>query len=35
MAQPPLMPREPLSLHRQDGGYSPVEQAIVDAISDE
>jgi hypothetical protein len=35
MAQPPLMPREPLSLHRQDGGYSPVEQAIVDAISAE
>ncbi|MES2290286.1 MAG: phytanoyl-CoA dioxygenase family protein [Pseudomonadota bacterium] len=35
MAQPPLMPREPISLHRQDGGYSPVEQAIVDAISTE
>jgi len=33
MAQPPLMPREPLSLHRQDGDYSPVEQAIVTAIS--
>jgi len=32
MAQPPLMPREPISLYRTDGDYSPVEQAILDAI---
>ncbi|MBC7922771.1 MAG: phytanoyl-CoA dioxygenase family protein [Ferruginibacter sp.] len=28
MAQPPLHPAEPLRLHRNDGRYSPVEQAI-------
>lgn len=33
MAQPPLMPREPISLSRTDGDYSPVERAILDAIS--
>ncbi|WP_206376816.1 phytanoyl-CoA dioxygenase family protein [Sphingomonas sp. G-3-2-10] len=33
MAQPPLMPREPVSLCRPDGDYSPVEQAILNAIS--
>lgn len=33
MAQPPLMPREPLSLDRADGDYSPVERAIRQAIA--
>lgn len=33
MAQPPLVPREPLQLERQDGGYSPVEQAIRLALA--
>jgi len=33
MAQPPLMPREAISLDRADGDYSPVEQAIRDAIA--
>jgi len=28
MAQPPLMPAQPLMLERADGSYSPVEQAI-------
>lgn len=28
MAQPPLLPREPISLCRHDGDCSPVEQAI-------
>jgi hypothetical protein len=28
MAQPPLLPREPLHLQRSDGSYSPVERAI-------
>ena len=28
MAQPPLMPAQPLSLNRRDGDYSPVEAAI-------
>jgi hypothetical protein len=32
MAQPPLLPREPICLHRADGQYSPVEQAILSAI---
>jgi len=32
MAQPPLLPREPIRLEREDGAYSPVEQAIRDAI---
>lgn len=33
MAQPPLLPHEPLSLHWMDGAYSPVEQAILSALS--
>lgn len=33
MAQPPLLPREPITLQRQDGRYSPVEQAIRQAIA--
>lgn len=33
MAQPPLMPREPLSLSRPEGAHSPVEQAILNALS--
>ncbi len=33
MAQPPLLPREPLSLDRADGDYSPVEIAIRRAIA--
>ena len=33
MAQPPLIPHEPVSLCREDGNYSPVEQAILNAIS--
>jgi hypothetical protein len=32
LAQPPLLPREPLSLEREDGAYSPVEQAIRGAL---
>lgn len=32
MAQPSLMPREPISLKRANGDYSPVEQAILNAI---
>lgn len=32
MAQPPLLPREPIRLDRADGAYSPVEQAIRNAI---
>jgi hypothetical protein len=32
LAQPPLLPAEPLSLSRKDGGYSPVEQAILLAL---
>ena len=28
IAQPPLLPAEPFRLERQDGGYSPVEEAI-------
>lgn len=28
MAQPPLLPREPLQIAREDGAYSPVESAI-------
>jgi len=32
MAQPPLLPREPLSLDRQDGNYSPVEATIRQAL---
>jgi hypothetical protein len=33
MAQPPLLPREPICLDRADGDYSPVEQAILGAIA--
>ncbi|ATQ43003.1 phytanoyl-CoA dioxygenase [Caulobacter mirabilis] len=33
MAQPPLLPREPLRLEREDGGYSPVERAVRLALS--
>lgn len=32
MAQPPLLPREPLKLDRPDGAYSPVEIAIRRAL---
>ena len=32
MAQPPLLPREPISLDRAGGDYSPVEHAILEAI---
>jgi hypothetical protein len=35
LAQPPLLPAEPFRLARADGAYSPVEQAIRDALSDE
>ncbi len=34
MAQPPLLPAEPLRLNRADGAYSPVEQAIRAALRD-
>ena len=33
MAQPPLLPREPLQLNRPDGAYSPVEQAIRSSLA--
>jgi len=33
MAQPPLLPREPLQLIRPDDAYSPVEQAIRAALA--
>ena len=33
LAQPPLLPREPISLDRSSGDYSPVEQAILRAIA--
>ncbi|CAN7507093.1 phytanoyl-CoA dioxygenase family protein [Devosia sp. LjRoot16] len=33
MAQPPLLPREPLRLDRADGDYSPVEIAIRQALA--
>ena len=32
LAQPPLLPRVPLELDRMDGDYSPVEQAIRQAL---
>lgn len=32
MAQPPLLPHQPLSLDRPDGAYSPVETAIRQAL---
>lgn len=34
MAQPPLLPREPICLDRPSGDYSPVEQAIRFAIEE-
>jgi hypothetical protein len=33
MAQPPLLPKEPLKLDRDDGAYSPVEAAIRLALA--
>jgi hypothetical protein len=33
LAQPPLLPREPVCLERPSGEYSPVEQAILNAIA--
>ncbi|HWA48811.1 MAG TPA: phytanoyl-CoA dioxygenase family protein [Dongiaceae bacterium] len=33
LAQPPLLPREPICIDRQDGAYSPVEQSIRMAIA--
>jgi hypothetical protein len=33
MAQPPLQPREPITLDRADGSYSPVERAIRLALA--
>ncbi len=32
LAQPPLLPRQPLSLERADGDYSPVERSILEAL---
>jgi Phytanoyl-CoA dioxygenase (PhyH) len=32
LAQPPLLPREPIHLDRTNGDYSPVEQAILNAV---
>jgi hypothetical protein len=32
MAQPPLLPAQPVQLEREDGAYSPVETAIRNAI---
>jgi hypothetical protein len=32
LAQPPLLPREPVCLSRPNGDYSPVERAILEAI---
>lgn len=34
MAQPPLLPREPICLDRPDRDYSPVEVAILNALAD-
>lgn len=33
LAQPPLLPREPMCLERPDGEYSPVERAILQALA--
>jgi hypothetical protein len=33
MAQPPLYPAEPFYLNRANGAYSPVEQAIRQALA--
>lgn len=35
MAQPPLLPREPICLNRTDGKHSPVEQAISNELRDQ
>ena len=35
MAQPPLLPADPLMLKRDDGDYSPVEHAIRRALGDQ
>ena len=35
LAQPPLLPAEPIRPHRDDGAYSPVEQAIREALADD
>lgn len=32
MAQPPLLPREPISIDRPNGDHSPVERAILNAL---
>lgn len=34
LAQPPVFPRAPLSLQRDDGAYSPVERAIREALDE-
>jgi hypothetical protein len=34
MAQPPLLPREPICLNRSEGDFSAVEQAILQALAD-
>ncbi|TAJ74119.1 MAG: phytanoyl-CoA dioxygenase [Sphingobium sp.] len=34
LAQPPLLPREPICLSRPTGDYSPVERAILKAIGE-
>lgn len=34
MAQPPLLPREPISFFRRHGDYSPVGQPVRNATSD-
>jgi hypothetical protein len=34
MAQPPLLPAEPLRLERADGAYSVVELAIREALAE-
>lgn len=35
MAQPPLLPSTPLQLDRPDGAYSPVENAIRQALNEQ
>jgi hypothetical protein len=35
MAQPPLSPVAPLDLDRTDGGYSPVELAVLRGLAGE
>jgi hypothetical protein len=34
LAQPPLLPREPICLYRAAGDYSPVEQAILKSLEE-